>query len=453
MTTALARALVLTLGLAAVAAWGPARAQDRPTIEITPGKMESFRVAVQRFADEAQPSNPARARDLREALHDGLRYSGVLIPIADDAFLGDLETSSLQDGPRYDCGDWKQSGADALVEGRIFSDGGRLGIEYAVWDTARCRRLERETLRAPRPQAPRLARRVADAIVGAFTGTRGAAATEIAFISTRTGEREVFVMNADGSRPRPATRSRTIKAFPDWLPGAEGILYTAYHDGSQPSLYVTARSPRVRAGEILSGLLPGAPKYRGVLDPEGDTLALVASVDGAAEIFLVDREERDVKRLTTNGAIDISPAWSPDGERLAFVSDRSGSPQIYIVGRDGEGLRRLTFQGSYNTAPVWSPDGRWIAYETRLESQFDIWLVDPSGRSTVPLVQHRLSDETPSWSPDGRKIAFSSNRRGRYDIYVVDVGSDGSDARRLTGGEGENKQPVWGPFPQDGALP
>jgi len=121
-----------------------------------------------------------------------------------------------------------------------------LAVEYGVWDTARCVLLKRSVIERPPSQGPQLARRLADAIVEAFTGTRGASATELAFVSTRTGEREIFVMNADGSEPRPATRSRTIKAFPDWMPGGEGIVYTAYHDDAQPALYITARTSLYR---------------------------------------------------------------------------------------------------------------------------------------------------------------------------------------------------------------
>ncbi len=433
----------------ALAILGPAalaRGADRPIIEITPGKVEAYRAAVQRFVDEALPANPNRADDLRRVLSEALAFDAVLLPIADEAFLGPVDTEFIVEGRRYDCGDWTQSGADALIEGRIFRDGVFLAIEFAVWDTARCKRMARRTLMRPASEGPRLARLVADAVVEAFTGTAGSAATELAFLSTRTGDREIFVMNADGTKPRAATRSQTIKAFPDWMPSGDGIVYTAYHDNTQPALFLTARSNRVRPGRILRSLLPGSPKYRGVFSPDGESIAVVASVDSAAEIFVVDRNGKDIRRLTKSRAIDISPTWSPDGSKLAFVSDRSGSPQVYVVDRDGENLRRLTYQGNYNTAPAWSPDGRWIAYETRLEAQFDIWLIDPQGEVNLPLVQHRRSDESPSWSPDGRKLAFSSNRRGRYDIYMVDMA--GENLRRLTSNAGQNTQPVWGPFPR-----
>ena len=443
MTAARRAALCAAAALFVAPAAG---AQPRGAIEITPGRAQAFKVAIQSFSDEAQPPNPSRARDLRGAIEEGLVVSGVLESIPLEAFLGAEQTGELAGDRRGDCPDWVQGGADGLVEGRIASEAGTLVVEFAVWDTARCQRLARETLRRPAAQGPFLARWVADRIVAGFTGTPGSAATEIAFISDRSGEKEVFVMNADGSQQRSATRSRTIKAFPYWMPNGDAILYTAYHDNTQPGLFLTARSARVRAGRILADLFPGTPQYRGVFDPSGEELAVVTSRNDAAEIFVVPHQGGRARRITRSPAIDISPSWSPDGKQIVFVSDRSGAPQLYVTDRDGRETRRLTFQGTYNTAPAWSPDGRWIAYETRLESQFDIWLIDPAGEINVPLVQHRRSDETPHWSPDGRRIVFASNRRGRYDIYSVSVA--GGDAVRLTRGAGRNTHPVWGPLPQ-----
>jgi TolB protein len=291
----------------------------------------------------------------------------------------------------------------------------------------------------------RLARSVADEIVSAFTGTPGCAATEIALVSDRSGQREIYVMDADGDNVRAATRSPSIKSFPSWLPNADGILYTSYTSDGLAGLYLTSRG-RVRAGRLFPSLLPGFSKFRGAFDPRGDYLAIVASNAGMSDIYTVHRSSGALKQLTKTAAIEVSPTWSPNGEQLAFVSDRSGSPQIYTMNRDGSAMKRISYDGHYNTAPAWSPDGKWIAYETRVEGQFDIWLVDPTGTTSIPLITHRRSDESPSWSPDGRKLAFSSTRRGKADIYLVD--KNGENLQRLTRDQGDNLSPAWGPFPR-----
>ena len=421
-----------------------ALAQDDPAIVITPGDVRAFRAAVQIFVDEALPAKADRAEELRRHIEDGLAYSDVVLPLAEDAYLGEKQTTQFGESKRYDCADWTQSGADALVEGRIRRKGQKLSVDFQVWNTARCERIGKGTIDRPDAELIRLGKLLSDDVVKAFTGTPGVAGTEIAFISDRNGAREVWVMDADGARQRGATRGRSIKQFPDWTPDGGAILYASFPEkGGLPGLFLTSRG-EYRPGPILTRVLPGLPKYRGVFGPEGKHLALVTSVDGAAELFRVDRSGKNPRRLTKNSAIDISPSWSPDGEEIAFVSDRSGAPQIYVMKSDGSRLRRLTFNGTYNTAPAWSPDGNWIAYESRVGAQFDIWLIDPTGAVNLPIVSHRRSDESPCWSPDSRKIAFSSTRRGQPDIYVVDA--DGENLRRLTRGQGQNLQPAWGPF-------
>jgi TolB protein len=344
------------------------------------------------------------------------------------------------------CSDWSQIGADALVEGELQVGPGQSAAEFRVWDTARCKRLDRKRYRGSgRSDLKLLAKRIADDIVESFIGVRGVASTEIAFVSSRGGSPEIYVMDADGANARAATANRSINNFPDWSPDGNSIVYTSYRSRERPLLYLSTRG-RGRAGRFLRGLDSGRAQYRGVFGPTGKRLAVVMSVSGAAEIFTVQSDGRKLRRLTKNRAIDVSPTWSPDGKRIAFVSDRTGSPQIYVMDADGDNVRRLSFEGTYNTGPAWSPDGHWIAYESRLETQFDIWLIDPEGNVNVPLVSHPRSDESPTWAPNARKLAFSSTRRGREEIYVIDVGGGG--LRRLTRNAGDNSSPAWGPFPR-----
>ena len=423
-----------------------AGAEDGPIIEITPGDERAFHIAVQRFRDDLLPARPERGERLLEAIEQALDFNGVLLPLDRAAFLGPETTAELDAGRRYDCPDWSQGGANALLEGVIGGGGGEIEVTYQVWDTARCVRLLRGRLVRPASEIRRLGAALADDVVKAFTGTRGVADTEIAFISTRSGHREVYVMDAEGRNARSATKSAEIKAFPAWLPHGDGILYTTYTTSGFPDVFVSSRS-KARAGRILRNVLPQAPKYRGVFAPDGEYLALVASVAGAADIFLVDRSLSKVERLTNNkDVIDIAPAWSPDGQQIAFVSDRAGTPQIYIMDRDGSNPRRITYQSSYSATPAWSPDGRWIAYGVRAEGQFDLYLIDPTGEMNVPLIAHRGNDQYPSWSPDGRKVVFSSDRHGRADLYVIDVNS--RLLQRLTQDARENLAPAWGPFPE-----
>jgi TolB protein len=422
----------------------PATAQDRPAVIVTDPSAKSYRAAVQRFADRQLAPDPELVVRLRTAVNQALDGSLIVTSVDPKAFLGPDETLALDAVPPPSCGDWKQVGADGLVEGMLRSGSQGLEVEFRIWDTVRCKPLKRKRYFGEAGDVPMIARRIADDVVEAFTGVAGVSGTEIAFISDRTGRKEVYVMNSDGSDVRAATHNRSINSFPGWAPGGNEIVYTSYRHLGQPALFLLTRGKRT-PGRLLSRLDGGAPVYRGVFSPDGDRIAFVMSVDGAPEIFVAKRDGRGPKKLTDHRAIDISPSWSPDGKRLAFVSDRSGSPQVYVMDSGGGTPRRLTFQGSYNTGPAWSPDGKWIAYEARVGAQFDVWLIDPEGQVNVPFVEHPRSDESPSWSPDGRWLAFASTRRGNADIHVV--GIDGGNLRRLTTGEGNNTSPAWGPYP------
>jgi len=440
------RGHVLALLLAGLGAVAGAAAEDRPTVVVTDPGAGRYRVAVQSFAAGGEAGgtpDAALVAQVRDALVDALGFSGIFDPIDPAAFLGPEQTAGL-DG-RLVCPDWSQIRADALVQGELRVAEGRLVIEYRAVDVARsCRSLRRHRYRGEAGDARLMARRVADDVVGAFTGQRGVASTEIVFVSNRSGEPELHLMDADGSNPRSITTAAGLAQFPSWHPSGDEIVYTSYRDGGRPHIFLLSR--RARSGRILNVFDPTESQYRAVFDPAGSRLAVVGTLAGPAEIFTVSRGGRDLRRLTENRSIDVSPAWSPDGERIAFVSDRAGSPQVYVMDRNGRNTRRLTFNGGYNTAPAWSPDGRWIAYEARVGGQFDIWLIDPEGGANVPLVSHPRSDEAPSWSPDGRKLAFSSSRRGSHDIYQVDVAS--REVRRITRGPADEKSPAWGPYPR-----
>ena len=428
---------VLLASLLAIAAG----AQERPTIVIAGGEGDGYRAAVQRFA--VDPGAQTTAAEIHVALREGLEFSSLFEILDEQAFLEPIRSPELAGAGTPKCPNWSQIGGDVLVQGQVFSTPDGVRVEFRLWDVTACKALIRGKRFTGRPQhARRLGHAIADEIVGAVAGRPGVSDTELAFVSDRTGHKEIWVMDADGGNQRAATRNKSISNFPNWSPDGESVVYTSYRYRNRPWLFLVARGSR-SPGRILRQLPLDYRLYRGVWHPDGDSLALVMTTEGASEIYSATPEGAGLTNVSGNRSIDVSPAYSPDGKQIAFVSDRTGAPQVYIMDADGSNVRRLTYDGNYNTAPAWSPDGRWIAYETRVKSQFDIWLIDPSGRSNGPLITHRRSDENPTWSPDSSKLAFTSTRRGRADIYVVDV--DGSNLRRLTE-TGENTGPNWGPY-------
>ena len=418
---------------------------ERAPVVVTPGGQQTYRIAVQRFADDSDASDARLIDDFRAKVSNALEFSGVFQRVDDAAFLEPLTTPPGRDDAPLACPNWTQIGADGVLEGEITRRGDGVSISFRVWDASRCRRLVRRRYQQSGTNLDATARRLADDVVEAFIGVRGVSNTEIAFVSDRGGNKEIYVMSADGSDARAATANRSLNNFPSWSPEGDAILYTSYRYLNRPFLFLSSRG-QGRPGRLLSRLGDERPQYRGVFSPDRERMALVMSDGDATDIYTVGLDGQGLRRLTRGRAIDVSPAWSPDGRRVAFVSDRTGAPQVYIMNTDGSDARRLTYDGSYNTNPAWSPDGLWIAYETRVNGQFDIWLIDPEGVTNVPLVTHPRSDEAPSWAPNSRKIVFSSTRRGLADLYVID--RDGSNLRRVTSAAGNNTSPAWGPYPR-----
>lgn len=424
----------LVLGLmAALFLAGPAAAQ-KIRIDVN-APQKPIPVAVQRFAGAAPLPD-----DFWGALVAGLEYSSVIVHVNPDAFLESRDTKDLE-SPGIPCDNWKGIGAEGLVQGEVREQQGKVQVRYRVWDTIRCRLLGDVGFRErDKNEVPMLAHLVADDIVQRFTGRRGVSSTQIAYVSDNgRRNKEIWLMNADGSNKLRLTNNGSINLFPGWSPDAKTLVYTSFKGGLS-ELYLLFRG--TRPGQKL--IQTRDEKFRGVWAPDDDTLAVVVSRQGNTDIWTVSSSGKDPKRLTEDRAIESSPAWSPDGRRMAFVSDRTGSPQIFIKDLESGEERRLTYSGDYNASPAWSPTGEWIAYAAQAGNDFDIYLITPDGSFTQPLVTNTRSDEDPAWSPDGRKLAFSSNRRGRKEIYRVDL--NGQNTVLLTDGAGNCTNPAWSPW-------
>ncbi len=161
------------------------------------------------------------------------------------------------------------------------------------------------------------------------------------------------------------------------------------------------------------------------------------------EIFMADFDGANVKQITKNQSINLSPVWSADGKRIAFTSYLRRNPDLYLIDVDGTNLQRFSTSPGLNVSPSWSPDGKKIALMMGKEGKSDIFLMELHGGNLKKLTKGHGNEASPTWSPDGESIAFVSDRSGSPQIYLM--GRDGSNVRRLTFEGNYNTNPSWSP--------
>ena len=131
-----------------------------------------------------------------------------------------------------------------------------------------------------------------------------------------------------------------------------------------------------------------------------------------------------------------------------FIGDFGLSSEIYVMDADGKNTRRLTNNRKDDWAPSWSPDGERIAFAADRKGDdvnYEIYVMDADGNNQRRLTNNRVDDVSPSWSSDGKRIVFSSDRKGNrenYEIYVMD--NDGGNQQKLTNNPRHtNGDPAW----------
>jgi Tol biopolymer transport system component len=265
---------------------------------------------------------------------------------------------------------------------------------------------------------------------------------QIAFVSNRDGNPEIYVMNADGTNQRNLSQISAADDYsPGWTPDGNQIAFHSNRDGNFEIYVMNADGSNIRRLTQNS-----ADDYFPVWSPDGNQIAFYSNRDGNFEIYVMNGDGGNVRQLTDNSAFDAYPAWSPDDNLITFFSDRDGNFEIYVMNADdGSFVRRLTQNSADNRVPEWSPDGSQIVFASNRDGNDEIYVMNADGGNVLRLTQNPGDDFAPNWSPDGSQIVFHSDKDGNIEIYVMNA--DGSNIRRLTNNEFTDRDPVWRPAP------
>ena len=201
----------------------------------------------------------------------------------------------------------------------------------------------------------------------------------------------------------------------------------------------SARSIGHEIASIILMALVGEPGFF-----HGQLVAVGQRGTENKELYALDVDGRNVRPITRNGSINLSPAWSRDGAMVAWTSYKRGNPDIYVKDLRSGAVRTLTSRDGSSLSPAFSPDGSMVAVARSIDGETDIWLVDArTGRDIRQLTTNGGIDVSPCFTPDGRSVVFSSERGGTASIYAV--GIDGGTPRRVTPFPGRFTDPMVSP--------
>ena len=345
---------------------------------------------------------------------------------------------------------WRELGVDGMVSCSVEAAGeGQIRVAARLFNTQSKISAFGVEYTGSKGNVRIYAHQLSDEIHRHQRGLNGVARTKISFISDRDSEsvlglvenrqtKEVYFADYDGANLRRVTVSRSLNTTPHWAPNARAIAYTSWRRGFQDVFVSHIYEGRL---ESPAGGTRQVHNWLPAWSPDGRQMTFTSNRDGNPELYVMNADGTDVRRLTTHPAIDTTPAWSPQGHQIAFTSDRTGSPQIYVVGVDGTGLRRITFE-SYCDRPTWSPAPyNEIAYSSRTGPGHDIKVVELATNEVRQLTFGLGTNESPSYAPNGRHLSFMSTR-GSGDKQIWVIGRDGRGLRRLTS-QGNNEMPSW----------
>jgi TolB protein len=431
---------LLVLGSLAGAAW----AQDWVRTGTSLG-VEKVRLAVPDFKPSTgDPLNTALLKTFNDTFWNDLDNSGVVELVSKSFY--PLQVPGQPADVTFDLWNVPPPNAAMLAFGNLGAATGKITVQgwlYDVKNTGSPQVLGKQYTDVATDDGARIiAHKFADEIILRLGGgIPGIAESKIYFVSDRSGHKEIWVMDYDGSNQSQLTHVGSISISPRISPDGSRMAFSSLTKSGWDILMYSMDLSR-----LVSFPHFGGTNLSPAWSPDATRLAFSSSRSGDNEIYICDANGGNLHRMTANKGPDVSPTWNrKTGSQIAFVSGRTGLPQVYTMEADGTNQQRMTDQG-YAVSPNWAPNGQFLTmawtrkYGPGDPGSSDIYLMDVASKQWVQLTHDGGRNDFPFWAPDGRHIVFQSSRSGKEELWMILA--DGTKLHQLTF-TGRNTQPNW----------
>lgn len=265
------------------------------------------------------------------------------------------------------------------------------------------------------------------------------------------GPQRLYLQPLDGSAAKPLSPSAGRVRFPSFAPDGKWVVFESDGENKDQKAY----SDIYRVGVDGKGTkrLTENPEgnFEPAIAPRGDAIVLLSSRDRRAELYRILPDGSDPKRLTNTPRDEWGARFSGSGDEIVYVSDQGGADRVYIMPSSGGPARRVSSRDRTTQVvedhPAWCPTERKIVYELRAPgAPTRLVLADVSAGTEllVPLADGGGEMTSAVWSPDGRYVALTVTKGDDSQVYLVRA--DGSGLVRITTAKGPNWNPQWIPL-------